>query len=129
MVGAGSPDGRQRRHAGAAWADGEPGRQQRCAGAATASTAAPPTAAHGAGLAHEVRNYIFYIIQFTASFVASQGSSTVLQEYIPLHSKFLLIGTQIKISYKTIFNIMFHDKLIFLLTLLNTSLSAVELKY
>lgn len=54
MVGAGSPDGRQRRHAGAARPDGEPGREHRCARAtaAAATAAAPPPAAYGAGLAH-----------------------------------------------------------------------------
>lgn len=55
MVGAGSPDGRQRRHAGAARPDGEPGSEHRCARAAAAAAtaaAAPPPAAYGAGLAH-----------------------------------------------------------------------------
>lgn len=59
MVGAGSPDGRQRWHAGATGADGEPGCQQWCAGAGagtatttTAATAAFTPSAYGAGLAH-----------------------------------------------------------------------------
>lgn len=44
----GSPNGGQRRHAGAAGADGEPGEQQRRPH--PAATAAAATPAHGAGV-------------------------------------------------------------------------------